>query len=150
MMKIRIVAVGKLKEAYWREALKEYEKRISRFARLEIVELEEGKGAPKEIVRKESASISEKIEGGLYLMDLRGTPTDSAAFAKGIDLAAAKWGTLTFVIGGSHGVDDTVRARADKKIQFGLQTLLHQMMRIVLAEQIYRAFTILNGIAYHK
>ena len=150
MMKIRIVAVGKLKESYWREALKEYEKRISRFARLEIVELEEGKGTPKEIVRKESLSILEKAEGGVYLMDLQGTPTDSVTFAKSIDLAAAKWGTLTFVIGGSHGVDDTVRARADKKIQFGPQTLPHQMMRVVLAEQIYRAFTILNGIAYHK
>lgn len=151
MARVKVVAVGKLKESYWREAAAEYLKRLSRYAKVEVIEVDEGKGdVPKTVVEREGGAIAERLEGSVWLMDLQGTPTSSEAFAEHLNRALIEQGTLTIVIGGSHGVSDRVRAAAHRRVQFGPQTMPHQLARVVVLEQLYRAFTILNGVTYHK
>ena len=155
-MIVYIVCVGKLKEAYWRDALAEYHKRLGRFCRLEIVEVAESKNtsrAPKDIERalgEEGDRLLAAIKGTVVVLDPAGkevTSEDLSALVKG---AQDRGETLTFVIGGSDGLSAAVKARADHTIRFGRITLPHQLCRVVLAEQIYRAFCIGAGVLYHK
>ncbi len=156
-MKFNVVAVGKIKENYFRDAVGEYAKRISRFATLQITEVEECafSGIPnaaqvQKIITAEGKSILQKVEGCVVAMDIGGTPIDSVGLAELIDKASFAHSTITFVIGGSHGLSDEVKRRADYKLSLGKITLPHQLFRVVLCEQLYRACTIKNNVPYHK
>ena len=155
MQKINIVAVGNLKEKYWQEATGEYIKRLNRFASVEIKEVPEFSGASRasidQIKKAECDEIEKRTSGVVVAMDKSGKQLTSEEFAKFIDnLYSGGAKSISFVIGGSNGLTDEFVKKADHAISFGKITFPHQLMRVVLLEQIYRAETILNNIAYHK
>ncbi|MCI8733908.1 MAG: 23S rRNA (pseudouridine(1915)-N(3))-methyltransferase RlmH [Clostridia bacterium] len=152
-MKINIIATGKLKERYFSDAVNEYVKRCSRFGDVRVTELSDapqGKTAAEQS-RIESVQLLDKAKGYIIAMDGRGEQITSEELASLIS-ARGLDGTkeISFLIGGSHGHTDELRARADKLISFGRITLPHQLFRVVLAEQIYRALTIIAGTPYNK
>ena len=159
-MKIKVVTVGKLKEKYLKDGIAEYSKRISRFAKLEMIELADEK-TPDRASESENQKILE-IEGQRILskvgdrdfvivLAIEGKTFSSEEFSKQLAEASIKgFSTLTFIIGGSLGLAQDVKNRANLSVSFGLLTLPHQLMRLVLVEQIYRAFTIQQGSPYHK
>ena len=159
-MKIKVVTVGKLKEKYLKDGIEEYLKRISRFAKLEMIELADEK-TPDKASESENQKILE-IEGQRILskvgdrdfvivLAIEGKTFSSEEFSKQLEEASIKgFSTLTFIIGGSLGLAQDVKNRANLSVSFGRLTLPHQLMRLVLVEQIYRAFTIQQGSPYHK
>ena len=159
-MKIKVVTVGKLKEKYLKDGIAEYSKRISRFAKLEMIELADEK-TPDKASESENQKILE-IEGQRILskvgdrdfvivLAIEGKTFSSEEFSKQLEEASIKvFSTLTFIIGGSLGLSSSVKNRANLSVSFGRLTLPHQLMRLVLVEQIYRAFTIQQGSPYHK
>ena len=152
-MKINIIATGTLKERYFSDAVNEYVKRCSRFGDVRVTELSDapqGKTAAEQS-RIESVQLLDKAKGYIIAMDGRGEQITSEELASRIS-ARGLDGTkeISFLIGGSHGHTDELRARADKLISFGRITLPHQLFRVVLAEQIYRALTIIAGTPYNK
>ena len=159
-MNIKIVCVGKLKEKYFKDGIAEYVKRMSRFSKLKIVQVPDEK-APEKLSPAEMEQVKE-IEGKrildkikdkeyVYVTAIKGKERTSEAFAKELsDLTTYGHSDITFVIGGSLGTSDAVNKRADDLISFGKFTMPHQLMRLVLIEQIYRAFMINSGSPYHK
>lgn len=144
MLKIKLICVGGFKEKYWRDAKDEYEKRLSKFFDFSTIILkEEGKD-------KEGKNILSKISGKVILLDINGKELSSEKFAEKIEKQAQTTSQITFVIGGSDGVSDSVKNAIDDKISFGKITLPHQLARVVFLEQLYRAGTINAGIKYHK
>lgn len=149
-MNISIVCIGKLKEKFWQDAADEYIKRLGRFGKIEIVQLPESKS---DDVAEESKNILSHISRGSYViaLDVKGKSFTSEAFAKQIaDLGLLGTSHITFVIGGSNGYNDEVRDAADLRLSFSDFTFPHQLMRVILLEQIYRAFKINAGEKYHK
>lgn len=159
-MNIRIICIGKLKEKYWQDASNEYIKRLKPFCNIEIVELKEYKitknPSPKdeEIVKiKEGEAILSKIKDGDYVISLEilGKQISSEMMAeKLIGITNQGYSDFDFVIGGSLGISDEVSKRANFKLSFSMMTFPHQMMRVILLEQIYRSFMINKGTSYHK
>lgn len=159
-MKIKIVTVGKLKEKYLKDGIAEYTKRISRFAKLEMIELTDEKTPDKaselenqKILETEGARILSKVRERdfVVVLAIEGKTFSSEDFSKQLEQASIKgYSTLTFIIGGSLGLAPIVKNRANLSVSFGRLTLPHQLMRLVLVEQIYRAFTIQQGSPYHK
>ena len=158
-MKIRIVAVGKLKEKYLREGVAEYEKRLAPFASVELLETREEYMAenPSEAQRQQTlAKEGERLlrllpeRSFLIVLDVKGKLLSSEALAKELaSLALQGQSDLTFLIGGAFGLSPAVRERADLRISFSPMTFTHQMVRLLLYEQIYRAFKINRGEKYH-
>ena len=159
-MKIKIVTVGKLKEKYLKDGIAEYSKRISRFAKLEMIELADEKTPDKaseienqKILETEGTRILSKVgeRDFVLVLAIEGKTFSSEEFSKQLEEASIKgYSTLTFIIGGSLGLAPGVKNRANLSVSFGRLTLPHQLMRLVLVEQIYRAFTIQQGSPYHK
>ena len=161
-MQINVIAVGKLKEAFWREACAEYSKRLTRYVGLKVLELDdrdpaknggEQKARQLEAVDIERAlsKSTDKADSFMVCLDSRGTQMTSEQFADFIaerELDACK--NLMFVIGGPTGIDEPLKQRANKLISFGKITLPHNLARVVLLEQIYRAYRINRGEPYHK
>ncbi|HEU2209965.1 TPA: 23S rRNA (pseudouridine(1915)-N(3))-methyltransferase RlmH [Streptococcus pneumoniae] len=159
-MKIKVVTVGKLKEKYLKDGIAEYSKRISRFAKFEMIELSDEK-TPDKASESENQKILE-IEGQRILskiadrdfvivLAIEGKTFFSEEFSKQLEETSIKgFSTLTFIIGESLGLSSSVKNRANLSVSFGRLTLPHQLMRLVLVEQIYRAFTIQQGFPYHK
>ncbi|HEV9693687.1 TPA: 23S rRNA (pseudouridine(1915)-N(3))-methyltransferase RlmH [Streptococcus pneumoniae] len=159
-MKIKVVTVGKLKEKYLKDGIAEYSKRISRFSKFEMIELSDEK-TPDKASESENQKILE-IEGQRILskiadrdfvivLAIEGKTFFSEEFSKQLEETSIKgFSTLTFIIGGSLGLSSSVKNRANLSVSFGRLTLPHQLMRLVLVEQIYRAFTIQQGFPYHK
>lgn len=159
-MKISIVCVGKIKEKFYRDAIAEYEKRLGKYCKLEIVEVADEKTPDKasealenQIKEKEGLRILEKIkeDSFVYTLEIKGKRFTSEAFAEHIEKQTV-YGTshIVFVIGGSLGLHEMVLARSNQSISFSDMTFPHQMMRVILTEQIYRAFRIINKEPYHK
>lgn len=157
MLKITVVAVGKLKEKFWVAACDEYLKRLRPYARVSVAEVPDvdparagGVEAARE--REGTAILAAVPEGArVILMAIEGKQRTSEGFSRHVDeLALYGESELVFVIGGSDGVSDAVRARADETFSFGPITLPHNLARVVLLEQIYRAFKISRGEPYHK
>lgn len=151
MKNVAISCVGKLKEKYFRDAAAEYEKRLSRFCKLSVCEQPDY--ATPDAVKRESDALLQSFRAGEYriLCDINGELFTSEELGKCVDGAfATGYGTVRFVIGGSCGVDDRVRSAADKRISFGRCTYPHQLMRVILLEQIYRGLGIGAGLPYHK
>lgn len=159
-MKVRIICIGKLKEKYWTAAVAEYSKRISGYANIEIIELKESKlptnPSPTDetaVLVREGQNILGKIKDNDYViaMEVEGRQLDSVELAKKIQSTFdTKSSTIDFIIGGSLGLSDDVKKRADYGLSFSKMTFPHQMARVMLLEQIYRAFKISNGETYHK
>ena len=146
MKKIKLVVVGKLKEKFFVDACNEYLKRLSRFADVSICELKDRVDG----IEDESADILQSVKGYTILADIGGESLSSEQFSALITSALENNDTVSFVIGGSCGVDDRVRRKADKRISFGKMTYPHMLMRVIALEQLYRAFTIKEGMPYHK
>lgn len=156
MIKINVVAIGDIKEKYLLDAIKEYSKRITRFANLNIIEIKENNPASnnekdiKSALKKDAIEIEKHLSGFIIVLDILGKQIDSIELSKTIEKITQTNSTITFVIGASNGLSDEIKYRANLKLSFSLMTFPHQLMRVILLEQIYRAFTILNNIAYHK
>lgn len=159
-MNIQIIAVGKLKEGYLVQGIAEYVKRLGPYAKMQIVEVPDEK-APESMSAAEEAQVKQregerilaKLHTDAYVVALAidGKPLSSEELARQLqDLATYGRGHVAFVIGGSLGLAPEVLARADLKLSFGRMTLPHQLMRLVLVEQVYRAFKIMRGEPYHR
>ena len=159
-MRINIVCVGKIKEKYLKLGIDEFKKRLSKSCKLEIIELEDEK-APENLSDKEMLMIKEKegkkilskIKDNSYVIALAidGKNLSSEELAETINkLGVRGISNITFVIGGSLGLSDEVLSRADYKLSFSKMTFPHQLMRLILLEQVYRAYRINNGEPYHK
>ena len=159
-MNITILCIGKLKERYWTEAIAEYSKRLNKYCSLTINELREEKAPDNPSAAEESAvkeaegkSILKQINKDSYVIALaiKGKDLDSEALSEKIrTLGIAGKSDLTFVIGGSLGLSEEVLSRADFHLSFSKLTFPHQMMRVILLEQIYRSFKIIRNETYHK
>lgn len=158
-MNITVICVGKLKEKYWQDAIKEYSKRLSSYCNLNIVELKEtrlqGNSMADEAAVKygEGQEILKKIKDSMYVvtLEVKGKKLSSEDLAAKIeDLSIRGNSNIAFVIGGSLGLDQAVSKRADMKLSFSDMTFPHQMMRVILLEQVYRAFKINRNETYHK
>ena len=159
MMKVKIISVGKLKEKYLKDGISEYVKRLSRFAQVELIELVDEKtpdnASEKEneqILSKEGQRILAKLSERdfVFAMAIEGKLISSEGLSETFERAMQQSSTLVFIIGGSLGLAPQVKKRANELISFGRITLPHQLMRLVLAEQIYRGFMIREGSPYHK
>ena len=159
-MRITIIGVGKIKEKYFSSAIEEYAKRLSRYCKLEIVEVTDEKtpdqaSEPEEnqIKKAEGARILKYIKDGTYTIALaiEGTMLSSTEMAAKLEqLGVNGTSHITFIIGGSLGLSHEILERADLKMSFSKMTFPHQLMRVVLLEQIYRAYRINSGEPYHK
>lgn len=159
MLNIRILCVGKFKEKYWKEASAEYSKRLGAYCSLSVIEIKEEKlpahasrADEENVIIKEGKAILGKIGAGDHViaLDISGRELSSEALASGIESASFTSNTIDFIIGGSLGLSAEVKSAADLRMSFGPITLPHQLARIVLLEQIYRAFKINAGETYHK
>ena len=154
-MKIRIIAPGKIKEKWLKDGIAEYVKRLSGYADIEMIEVSDSPDSIPEAegIRREGEQILSKISDKdiVWVMDLHGEKLTSEKLSGSLMTDLEKGGArLSIVIGGSCGISDDVRKRAQRKISFGNITLTHQMTRLVLVEQLYRAFKIARGERYHK
>ena len=160
MLRVEIIGAGKLKERFWREACEAYVKRLSGYCALKIIEIPDEK-APEGLSDREKERILSR-EGGrilsaaagngtMWALDIRGESMDSETFSAQIDkLAVEGESTLQLVIGGSYGLSQEVLKAADRRISFSEMTFPHQLMRVILLEQLYRAFKIMRKEPYHK
>ncbi len=156
-MKFTIVAVGKLKERFWTDACREYLKRLQPYAKTQVIEVADvdpaRAGGESAAVDREGTSIAKALpeRAHVVLLDIGGTQRSSESLSKRIDdLGLRGESELAFVIGGSCGVSSDVRGRADETLSFGPITLPHNLARVVLLEQLYRACKISRGEPYHK
>lgn len=149
---IKIICVGKIKEPFFVEAIKEYQKRISKYIKIDIIETPDYNYDNIKTIREESNVIMKNINKNDYniLMDIHGQMQDSISFAKKIEETLIINSNITFIIGGSLGVNEELKKICDYKLSFSMMTFPHQLFRIILLEQIYRAFKIINHEEYHK
>lgn len=156
MIKVSVVAVGRVKEKYFSDGIAEYAKRLARFCEFKIIEVKEenfakvGASEREIIKRKEAERISPYLKGKVFVLAIEGEKLSSEGFSKLIRDAVDASGEVTFVIGGSYGLHDEIKKRADKSVSFSAMTFPHTLFRLMLTEQIYRAFSIDEGSAYHK
>ena len=145
MQKIYFTVVGKIKESFYREAVAEYVKRLSRFAKVEIKELAEGINP-----EAEAEDILRNLKGYVIALAVEGEKLSSEGLAKRLGRLADEGKEVRFVIGSSCGLSERVKRAADMRLSFSDMTFPHQLMRVILAEQVYRAFMINAGSTYHK
>ncbi len=159
-MKITILCVGKIKEKFFRGAIEEYTKRLSRYCKLEIIEVADektpddaGVGMERIILEKEGERLKKHLRDDAFVCALAidGKQMDSVEFAAKIEAIGTGGGShIIFLIGGSLGLSDGLRKRADLNLSFSAMTFPHQLMRVILLEQIYRGFRIIHHEPYHK
>lgn len=159
-MKITLICVGKIKEKFYKQAVEEYAKRLSRYCKLNIIELQDEKtpehaceAINENIKAKEGERILSVLRADDYVIALaiEGRMLDSVAFSHQLEqLGVGGIGSITLIIGGSLGLSEKVLNRADFKLSFSKMTFPHQLMRIILLEQIYRAYRIMKNEPYHK
>ncbi len=143
---IKIICPGKIKEVYLREAIEDYKKRISKYHKIEIIEVEDS------TIDEEEKRILKHIDNKDYVitLEIKGNSLTSEEFADKIDKTFIGHSCICFVIGGSLGLSDEVKKRSNYRLSFSSFTFPHQLFRVILLEQIYRAFKILNNETYHK
>lgn len=157
-MKIKIVAVGKIKEEYLRDAINEYKKRLKKFCDIEILEITEAVAKTendsniKKVLSVEGKEILKSIASDYVIaLDINGKEYTTLELAKKFnEIKVSGKSEITFIIGGSYGLDDEVKKKADFKLSFSKLTFPHQLFRVILLEQIYRIFKIENNEPYHK
>ena len=148
---IKIICLGSIKESYLKDAIEEYKKRLSKYTKLEIIELKDEKDTSNPL-KKEKDNILKHIndKDNLIILDIKGKQLTSEEFASFINNELTTQSNITFVIGSSNGLDEEIKKLTNKKISFSLLTFPHQLFRVILLEQIYRSFKILNNETYHK
>ena len=155
MIEINVISVGSVKEKYLQELIADYKKRISKYAKIDLIELKDESNKINENVVKEleGERILNSIKDGFYiiLLDLQGAMLDSVALSRKIDeIATYNSSKIAFIIGGSFGVSEAVKKRSNYMLSFSKMTFPHQLVRGMLLEQIYRSFKISNNETYHK
>ncbi len=155
MISINVIAVGNLKEKFWRDASAEYQKRLSKFCKLSIVELPEQNkyDDEKKILQAEGQLILKTVKergGKTYLLAIDGREYSSEALSQTLTADTLKTSTINFVIGGSYGTSEEVQNTIKDKLSFGRATYPHNLARIILLEQVYRSFMLAGGGKYHK
>ena len=159
MIHLTVITVGNLKESYWRDALAEYEKRLSAFCKPEILQLKEARVSENPSATEISAALSDEgkrilaaIPMGSYKIALcvEGEQFSSEALAARLERATSENGKLCLIIGSSHGLSPEVKAACDLRLSVSKLTFPHQMMRVLLLEVLYRSFSIIKGTKYHK
>lgn len=159
-MKITLITVGKIKEKYLKDAIAEYSKRLSKYCKLEIVEVADEKtpdqaseNVERQIRQKEGERILRYVKDDAYVftLEIGRTMLDSVAFAKKMETLGIQGKShLIFIIGGSIGLGEEVLRRSDYALSFSKMTFPHQLMRVILLEQVYRGYRIIEGAPYHK
>ena len=149
---IKIICIGKIKENYLKEGISEYKKRISKYTNIEIIELDDYNYDVKKTLLTEYNNIIKVMNTSDYniLLDINGVELDSISFAKKINDTLTINSNITFIIGGSFGVLDELRDKVNYRLSFSKLTFPHQLFRVMLLEQIYRAYKINNNEEYHK
>ena len=150
---IKIICVGKIKEKYLRDAVSEYQKRISKYTKLEIIELNDFSDKNTQIVlNKEKQEIERYINKNDYIisLDIKGKMLSSEELSTKIDKIFITNSNITFIIGGSYGLHDDIKKMSNELLSFSHLTFPHQLFRVMLLEQIYRSFKIMNNESYHK
>ena len=143
---IKIICVGRIKEAFYRDAIDEYLKRMLKYHKVEIIEVMDSN------IKTEKELILKKIDKKDYIitMEIEGKSLSSIEFSEMIDKTLITNSNITFIIGGSDGLDDEIKKLSNYKLSFSKMTFPHQLFRVILLEQIYRAFKIINNESYHK
>lgn len=150
---IKLITVGQIKEKYLKEAIEEYKKRISKYTNIEIIEVkDEGLVEEEKAKNKEAEKINKHISDRNYLitLEIEGQQMTSPDFAKKIDNILIENSNIVFIIGGSYGLSDEIKNKARLHLSFSKMTFPHQLFRVLLLEQIYRAYKINNNESYHK
>ena len=150
---IKIITVGSIKEKYLKDAIDEYTKRISKYTKLEIIEVkDEGLVEPNKSLQLEEEKILKHINDKDYIitLEIEGKELSSTELASTLDKITLESSTITFIIGGSYGLSDNIKEKAKLHLSFSKMTFPHQLFRVLLLEQIYRAFKINNNESYHK
>lgn len=150
---IKIICVGKIKEKYLRDAIEEYKKRLSKYTKLEIIEVNDIDNSNIDIVLLKEKELIEKhigIKDFVITLEIEGNMLNSVELAKKIDSIFSTNSTITFIIGGSLGLHQDIKNRSNYKLSFSKLTFPHQLFRVNLLEQIYRVFKINNNESYHK
>ena len=143
---IKIICIGKIKEKFYRDSIEEYMKRLSKYHKVEIIEL------PDSNIKQEKELILKKIDSKDYIitMEIEGKQLTSIELSEMLDKTFLNYSNITFIIGGSDGLDDEIKNLSNYKLSFSKLTFPHQLFRVILLEQIYRSFKILNNETYHK
>ena len=150
---IKLIVIGQLKEKYLKEAVEEYKKRISKYTNIEIIELkDEGLVEETKAIRMEAEKIEKNLNERDYIitLEIEGKEYDSIEFAEKIRNIQIENSNIVFIIGGSYGLDNSIKAKAKMHLSFSKMTFPHQLFRVLLLEQIYRAYKINNNESYHK
>lgn len=156
MLKINLITIGDIKEKYLRDAIEEYSKRIKRFANLNIIEIKESipaSNSAKDIeiaLTKDAKNIEKHLSGHVVCLDIKGKMISSEEFAEKIKKISLNSSEISFIIGASNGISEEIKKLCNERVSFSPMTFPHQLMRVIFLEQLYRSFTILNNIAYHK
>ena len=150
---LKIITVGAIKEKYIKEEIEKYKKRIKKYTDIEIIEVkDEGLLPPIQAMEKESEKIKKHISEKEYIitLEIEGKQFTSEEFSKKIEDIQMINSNITFIIGGSYGIDQSIKEKAKMHLSFSKMTFPHQLFRVLLLEQIYRAFKIMNNESYHK
>ncbi len=150
---IKIITIGSIKENYLKDAIEEYKKRLSKYTNLEIIELKDEGLVEEEKAKKIEAEKIEKYlneKDYIITLEIEGKEYTSEEFAERIRNIQIENSNITFIIGGSYGLADTIKQKANMHLSFSKMTFPHQLFRVILLEQIYRAFKINNNESYHK
>lgn len=150
---IKIICVGKIKEKFYKEAIEEYQKRLSKYTKIKIIEVEDINLNNEELIKqKESELILKHIDKKDYVitLEIEGKELTSIELSKKIEELETTNPNITFIIGGSYGLDNEIKELSNYKLSFSKLTFPHQLFRVILLEQIYRAYKIKNNESYHK
>ena len=156
MIKINLICIGDIKEKFTKDAIEEYKKRISRFADLKIIELKEhvarsnSEADIQQSLSKDAEEILKHLKGFSICLDIDGKMFSSVDFSKKIENISLNNSEISFIIGASNGISESIKTKCNEKMSFSKMTFPHQLMRVIFLEQLYRAFTILHNISYHK
>ena len=149
---IKIICVGNIKEKYLEDAIKEYSKRISKYTKLEIIEVNDLSNLEDKCLKKEAELIEKHLDQKDYIitLDIEGKEISSVDLSNKINEINISYPNIVFIIGGSLGLDNSIKEKANYSLSFSKMTFPHQLFRVILLEQIYRSFKILNNETYHK
>lgn len=156
MIKINLITIGDIKEQYLKEAINEYKKRLTRFCDLTIVEIKENIAKSSNLadieiaLKKDAIEIEKHMKGHTICLDIQGKMLSSEDLAKKIETLSLSTSEISFIIGASNGLSEELKKKCKDRISFSPMTFPHQLMRVIFLEQLYRAFTIINNISYHK
>lgn len=150
---IKLICVGKIKESFFEEAIKEYKKRLSRYTKLQIIEVEDVKGDNTSLIKARERDLIQKyieIKDYVITLEIEGKNLTSEEFSKSLEKLQMENANITFIIGGSYGLDQKIKNRSNLALSFSKLTFPHQLFRIIFLEQLYRSYKIMHNETYHK